>query len=179
MSTRVGYSGGTTLNPTYHRLGDHTETVEMDFDPKVISFRELLDVFWRNHDPRGRAWSRQYRAAVFYHNEAQKREAEESLAREQSMTGGAIHTQILPLSTFYRAEDYHQKYYLRQRKGLAGVVRDDFRSEEDFVNATISARLNGYVGGYLGRVELEREMSGLGLPTDRNQRILNALRGTT
>jgi peptide-methionine (S)-S-oxide reductase len=165
------------LNPTYHQLGDHTETVEMDFDPKAISFRELLDVFWQNHDSHGRAWSRQYMAAVFYRNEGQKREAMESLDRVQSMSVGTIHTRILAFSTFYRAEDYHQKYYLRQRRGIVGLVRNAFPTEVDFVDSTISARLNAYIGGYLGRAEIEKELGSLGLPAEQSRRMLDALRG--
>jgi peptide-methionine (S)-S-oxide reductase len=150
----------------------------MDFDPKVISFRELLEVFWHDHDPRSRAWSRQYMAAVFTHNETQKKEALESLDRAQNMNAGTIHTQILPFSTFYRAEDYHQKYYLRQRRGIVGLVREAFPSEEDFVNGTITARLNAFIGGYLVRAEFEKEMGSLGLPAEQSRRILDALRGT-
>jgi len=69
VRTRVGYTGGSTKNPTYHSLGDHTETVQIDYDPTQISFEELLDVFWDSHRPTQRAWSRQYMAAVFFHNE--------------------------------------------------------------------------------------------------------------
>jgi len=68
----VGYAGGTQPHPTYHTLGDHTETIEIDFDPGVISYEKLLDIFWRSHHPGQPAWSRQYRAVIFYHGERQK-----------------------------------------------------------------------------------------------------------
>ncbi len=66
VRTRVGYAGGTKRNPTYYNLGDHTETIQIDYDPTYVSYRELLDIFWESHDPAARPWSRQYMAVVFY-----------------------------------------------------------------------------------------------------------------
>ena len=85
MRTRVGYAGGEKKNPTYHSLGDHTETIQIDYDPKQISYAKLLEVFWRSHDPLSRSCSRQHKAAVFYHNEEQKRLATET--RDRLATG--------------------------------------------------------------------------------------------
>ena len=75
IRTRVGYTGGNKENPTYRTLGDHTESIEVDYDPGIISYADLLKVFWRSHDPGSRSWSRQYIAAIFYHNEEQKKQA--------------------------------------------------------------------------------------------------------
>jgi len=105
---------GTKRNPTYHDLGDHSETVQIDFDPTRLSYEQLLDVFWKAHDSASRSWSRQYRAALFFHNEGQKRSAQESRDREAARIRGKVQTEILPAAEFYPAEDYHQKYYLRQ-----------------------------------------------------------------
>ncbi|MGB5616246.1 MAG: peptide-methionine (S)-S-oxide reductase, partial [Desulfobacterales bacterium] len=74
----MGYAGGTKEAPTYHSLGDHTETIQIDYDPSQVSYNDLLDIFWQNHDPSSRAWSKQYMAAVFYHTDEQKKLAEES-----------------------------------------------------------------------------------------------------
>ena len=71
IRTRVGYTGGRKLNPTYYSLGDHTESFQVDYDPTQISYQQLLDIFWDSHNPTRGAWSRQYRAAIFVHNEAQ------------------------------------------------------------------------------------------------------------
>ena len=109
IRTRVGYSGGTRKNPTYHALGDHSETVQMDFDPSQIAYERLLESFWQAHDPTSRSWSRQYRTALFFHNEEQKNLAMESRDREAARTHSKIQTEILPASEFYPAEDYHQK----------------------------------------------------------------------
>ena len=77
----MGYSGGSRKDPTYNSLGDHTETLEIDFDPARVSYKELLEVFWKNHSPRTASWSRQYMAAVFVHDDEQKRLAGESRDR--------------------------------------------------------------------------------------------------
>ena len=72
----MGYAGGKKSNPTYHDLGDHTETLQIDFDPDVITYDELLEIFWASHNPGRKSWSRQYMAAVFYHNHKQKKAIE-------------------------------------------------------------------------------------------------------
>lgn len=90
-------------------MGDHTETIEIDYDPTLISYRDLLDVFWSEHDARRPAHSVQYRSAIFYRSDDQRRTAEESKARIESAIG-PVTTALEPLRCFYRAEDYHQKY---------------------------------------------------------------------
>ena len=117
-----GYTGGRKPNPTYEEVSTgitgHAESVEITFDPAVISYSKLLDVFWRNIDPtvKDRQFcdvGTQYRSAIFYHGEEQKRLAEASKrAIEQSRRfPGPIYTGIAPATTFYPAEEYHQKYY--------------------------------------------------------------------
>lgn len=122
VSTRVGYTGGRTTNPTYEEVCSgatgHAEAVEILYDPSRISYPTLLEVFWQNIDPvavnrqfadRGT----QYRTAVFYHNEEQKRlaiESKESLAKSGKFAG-PIATEIVPASEFYSGEEYHQGYY--------------------------------------------------------------------
>jgi peptide-methionine (S)-S-oxide reductase len=117
IRTRVGYAGGTKENPTYRDLGDHSETIQIEYDPTQISYEELLDVFWNTHTPTSRPWSRQYASIVFYHDEAQ-RELALKTKEQQEAKRGTIFTQIVPAGTFYPAEDYHQKYYLRNARDL-------------------------------------------------------------
>jgi peptide-methionine (S)-S-oxide reductase len=117
-----GYTGGQKLNPTYEEVSagatGHAESIEISYDPAVISYSKLLDVFWRNVDPtvKDRQFcdsGSQYRSAIFYHGEDQKRLAEASKkALEQSKRfPGPIYTEIVAATTFYPAEEYHQKYY--------------------------------------------------------------------
>ena len=127
-STAVGYEGGKLQNPTYKdvctdRTG-HAEVVQVEFDPAVVAYHELLDVFWGNHDPtqvnrQGPDVGTQYRSAIFYHNDEQKRSAEQS-KQERDASGRhrrPIATQIVPATDFWIAEDYHQQYL--EKRGLA------------------------------------------------------------
>ncbi len=121
VSTRVGYTGGSMEHPTYHDvcsgMTGHAEAIEVTFDPAIISYDALLDIFWQCHDPtqlnrQGPDHGTQYRSAIFYHSPAQKLAAEESLARldGSGRLRRAIVTEIVPVSTFWEAEEYHQKY---------------------------------------------------------------------
>jgi len=124
----VGYLGGTMANPTYKdvctgRTG-HAEVVQVVYDPSEISYEKLLEVFWENHNPttlnrQGPDVGTQYRSAIFYHTPEQKQLAEASKARLAASGKFArpIVTEITPASTFYKAEDYHQRYL--EKRGLA------------------------------------------------------------
>ena len=127
-ATRVGYTGGEMKNPSYKdvctdRTG-HAEAVEVDYDPAKVSYEDLLNVFWENHDPtqlnrQGPDFGTQYRSAIFYHSPEQEQAAKtskESLAKSGRFNR-PIATQIVPAVTFYEAEDYHQQYL--EKRGLA------------------------------------------------------------
>ncbi len=159
----MGYAGGRMENPDYSNLGDHTETVQVDFDPQRISYSQLLDIFWSSHDPTDRTWMRQYMNAIFYHNERQRELAIASLAAEQKKLDGNVRSQVLPVRTFYLAEDYHQKYLLGRRSDLAREMTRIYPQKKDFVASTAVARLNGYAGGNGSPEQLAREIDDLGL----------------
>lgn len=114
VATRVGYAGGTTVNPTYHDLGDHTETLEVTFDPKETSYEELLKRFWLKHDP-SLPEKPQYQSALFTVSPAQVATAKASLEAEKPSQPREITTRIEPLQKFTEAEEYHQKYYAKNR----------------------------------------------------------------
>lgn len=123
-SVESGYAGGHVPNPTYRQVcnGDtgHAEVVQIRFDPDIVSYRDLLNVFFAIHDPttlnrQGADVGTQYRSAIFYHDEEQKRTAEE-LIREldaQKIWDAPIVTEVTPLDEFYMAEDYHQEFFAR------------------------------------------------------------------
>lgn len=158
VRTRVGYAGGTTANPTYHNIGNHIEAVEIDFAPSRISYPELLDIFWRSHNPRqSPSWSRQYMDAVFYRSESQKQCVEQKCDREK-LHGGEIYTLIQPLTDFYLAEDYNQKYYLRQEPEL---MKEFDRTQ--LIDSTVAATVNGYLGGFGSFSNLQGEIIDFGL----------------
>ncbi len=124
VSTAVGYSGGTLENPTYEdvRTGrtGHAEVVEAEYDPSRVSYEELLEVFWDNHDPttpnrQGPDIGTQYRSAIFFHTPEQEAAARASKKKAQGRFKNPIVTEITPASEFYRAEEYHQRYFEKHR----------------------------------------------------------------
>jgi peptide-methionine (S)-S-oxide reductase len=102
-------------------LGSHSETVQVDFDPARISYEELLDVFWSGHDPAAEPFARQYRSIIFYHTDEQRELALQSREREELRLGSDVLTSIVEYSDFYLAENYHQKYFLRQEDVLMKI----------------------------------------------------------
>ena len=127
-STRVGYTGGDFKNPTYKdvcsdRTG-HAEAVEVEYDPERVSYEQLLNVFWENHDPtqlnrQGPDFGSQYRSVIFFHSPEQEQAARESKSKleKSGQLSRPIVTQIVPAVTFYEAEDYHQQYL--EKRGMA------------------------------------------------------------
>jgi peptide-methionine (S)-S-oxide reductase len=120
VATRVGYTGGTTADPTYEQVCSHTtghaEAVQVWFDPDVVSYAELLDTFWSIHDPttrdrQGWDFGSQYRSAIFFSDPEQERLAIASRDQHQNSVARPIVTEIVPVSRFYDAEEYHQRYF--------------------------------------------------------------------
>jgi peptide-methionine (S)-S-oxide reductase len=133
-SVTSGYAGGTVPNPTYKQVctgtTGHAEVIQLTFDPKEVSYDELLKIFWKTHDPttlnkQGADVGTQYRSVIFYHNEEQKKKAE-SYKEELTKAGiwsDPIVTQIVPFTNFYPAEDYHQEYYANNpNQGYCNLV---------------------------------------------------------
>ena len=117
-----GYSGGSVQNPTYRQISTgttgHAESIQVTYDPAVVSYEELLEVFWQTHDPttqdrQGNDFGPQYRSVIFYNSDAQKQLAEEYKKKlgDSGAFDGPIVTQIVPFTEFFRAEEYHQNYY--------------------------------------------------------------------
>lgn len=177
VRTRVGYSGGTTKNPTYHDLGDHSEAIQIDFDPSRISYRDLLDTFWKSHDPGSGSWSRQYRAAIFYHNEEQRKIAVETRDRLASQTRGRIATSIEPYSGFHIAEDYHQKHSLRLFPEIMTEFRAIYPDMRGLIDSTAVSRVNGYLGGYGSCDSLQEEIEGFGLSRRARETLTSVVCG--
>lgn len=148
VKTRVGYTGGEKDDPTYQDLGDHTETVLVEFDPAEISYEKLLDLFWKNHDY-DRKRKPQYASKIFYLDEEQRKKAEESNLKHPSAV-----TDIEELNQFHVAENYHQKYRLRHSK-----LMKDFEdmNEEELRDSPKAAKANAVVAGYLNQ-EKYREL---------------------
>lgn len=132
IETTVGYMGGDMKNPTYQQvcMGDtgHVETVLIKFDPKIISYVELLNIFWSSHDPttlnrQGADIGSQYRSVIFYHDDEQKDLAWKSKNSfgQSGKFSDPIVTEIVPAKEFYKAEEYHQKYLFKQSRNTCNT----------------------------------------------------------
>ncbi|XP_030571013.1 peptide methionine sulfoxide reductase isoform X6 [Drosophila novamexicana] len=163
LRTTVGYAGGSSELPT----GDHTEVLEIDYDPTVISFKELLDLFWNNHEyGLTKPMKRQYASLILYHDDEQKQIAEASKLEEQERrVPEVITTNIAPKENFYAAEDYHQKYRLQGHKDLAASLN---LNQQLLQTSYVATKLNGYLAGVGGIEQFKSEVETLGLtPTQR------------
>lgn len=158
--------------PSYKKMGDHTETIQVDYDPGRISYSQLLDIFWQSHQPERRSWSRQYMHAVFYHDEDQRLQAEASRVALAEKIGDKVETKVMPLRSFTMAEDYHQKYLLKGHGELKGELVRIYPSHRDLVDSTAAARLNGYAGGHGNKAQLSREIARLGLSTRGRETLI-------
>ncbi|MEN6609290.1 MAG: peptide-methionine (S)-S-oxide reductase MsrA [Methanoregulaceae archaeon] len=136
IETAVGYTGGTVPEPAYEQVCSgktgHAEAVEVLFDPAVVSYEKLLDVFWNIHDPtqknrQGPDIGTNYRSAIFYHTPEQKEIAESSrerIASSGKYRGREIVTEIVPAPEFWRAEEYHQQYYEKCGRGYCATSKN-------------------------------------------------------
>jgi len=171
----VGYAGGAAPDPAYHAIGDHSETVQIDFDPTVISYEALLDEFLAAHNPTQQAFSRQYASLIHYHDEEQRLAAERALADYHQRTGRPVYTQLVPLGVFTLAEDYHQKYQLRQVPELETLFERIYPDYRDLANSTAATRVNAYAGGHLSINGLAAESEALGLVPEAQEALARAV----
>jgi len=145
--------------------------VLVEFNPQEISFSDLLKVFWAGHDPGYNTSNRQYRNVIFYLNDEQQKRAEQTRDEVAATLGVAVQTVIEPAGDFYPAEDYHQKYYLRQNRALMAEFNAIYPDAKQFAASTAAARVNGYLGCYGTAEDLTREIGLLGL-SPAAQRLL-------
>ncbi|XP_057858574.1 peptide methionine sulfoxide reductase A5 isoform X2 [Cryptomeria japonica] len=151
IRTTAGYSGGTKLNPEYRLLGDHAEAVQVEYDPKLIRYEQLLNVFWSNHDAtqvfgQGPDVGDQYRSIIFTSGNDEAKLAALSKEREQTkIRDNLVTTQIQEFETFYPAEPEHQKFELRQNSLLLQLI--GMMPEEEFARSSMATKLNSYAAG--------------------------------
>lgn len=159
IRTRVGYCGGTKPHPTYHALGDHSESIQIDFDPTRIAYADLVREAL-SQGSFGPSYSRQYRSVIFYHDAAQKKTAEQAGCPN-----------LEPVGTFTRAEDYHQKYYLQQ-SNLVKDFYEMFPNDAAFTDSTAVTRANAIAGGCMPRQQIEALLPTLGVSESTGKALL-------
>ncbi|CAL5045621.1 unnamed protein product [Urochloa decumbens] len=148
IRTSVGYAGGSKANPEYRNLADHAECVKVEYDPRRIHYKQLLDVFWASHDPRevfgqGPDVGNQYRSVIFTNGTIEARLAALSKEKEQAKDrSSVITTQIQPLGVFHPAEPEHQKFELKRKPFLLQLIGN--LPEEELLTSTLAAKLNAY-----------------------------------
>ena len=157
-------------------MGDHSESIRIEYDPTRVSYQNLLDIFWANHSPWDRSFSRQYASFIFCHNEEQRKAALASRDKIVEMSRKPVYTEIVPASTFYPAEAYHQKYALRSQMDLMKEFRSMYPADIEFVASTAAARVNGYVSGEGTLAELEAEIDSLGLAETGRRMLLKMVK---
>jgi len=168
IRTKVGYAGGKNPDPpAYRNLGDHTEAVEVQFDPTVISLEQLFGIFWANHDATVQQ-KKQYISAIYYYTDDEKDAALQSKQEVQKLSTKPIVTEIVHVNKFHNAEDYHQKYLLRQSGQLFASLKI---TDVEIITSHVAAKLNGYCGAYGSTTQLEQESMEWGMSDDQIQML--------
>lgn len=173
IRTRVGYAGGTKAHPTYYNMGDHSETVQVDFDPTVVTFAQLLEVFREAHMPHTAFTSRQYANIAFFENKEQEVQIREVFAHWEEEKGMPVRTEVKRIDAFHIAEDYHQKFYLQNSGSIWAEVRAWYPEHMSWVNSTMVARANAYIAGMGDPALLEREIDSYGLSVRSQNQLLS------
>ncbi|MCM3631244.1 peptide-methionine (S)-S-oxide reductase [Paenibacillus glycanilyticus] len=178
VRTRVGFSGGTSEAPTYRSMGDHSETVELQFDPAQVSYEDLLELFWNNHNPYNINGykDRQYQSLLLYRNDEQEEAFRRIKSRIEGDKGSLLDTELAPFRAFYPAESRHQKYYLKRFPDAAAKLSLLYPSERELESSTLAARLNGVAKGFLNLERLQREMEQWPTPPGELSGMLSLIR---
>jgi len=140
----------------------------------VITYRQLLDIFFDNHLWSSNSSSRQYWNVAFYHDEEQKQVIQEKVRQLEEEEQSTVKTKVLPVTAFYYAEDYHQKWELRKRSELADLFRG--KNLVEFADSPLAAKLNAYVGGSLTAAEVEEMLDSLHLDEEEKRQVQSALK---
>jgi len=146
----------------------------MEYDPAMITYDELLEIFFSSHTATRARTIRQYESAIFYHDQEQERLALEAMKRAEEKLQEKVTTRLIPYEGFTRAEDYHQKYYLRNQKTIEKHYEAIYPDPILFTDSTATARMNGYLGGNGNREQFGREAPDLGL-TDAQIEVIGKL----
>ncbi len=155
-------------------MGNHTETLEVDFDRSVLSFDGVLEEFWRCHNPFAGKRGRQYMTAFFWRDAEQHLLVDQHVARLEAERGTPVTTTLLAFERFHLAEAYHQKYMLRRHAAFEAPLLEVYPKLADFVNSTAAARLNGYLAGYGSREAVAQDLPLLGLAEGARAKLLAA-----
>ena len=156
-------------------MGNHTESLQIDFALDEISFSQIAQLFWKSHNPCGRPFSRQYMSAIWYHDSDQQQTLLEQ-RDELQKSNGALTTPVEQLQTFYLAEDYHQKYRLQNYPDAMQRFETWYPDFTDFINSTAAARLNGLIRSGIGMAQnsiIRKEADQYGFEQEELHRLIH------
>lgn len=160
VTTRTGYAGGSTVAPYYRKMGDHTETLQIEFDPEQIRYEDILREFWWNHYPNRDAYKgRQYISLLFWHSEEQRLLIDLVKKEREQHLSETVETEIRPFAGFTEAEERHQKYYLKRYPKALEQLAELYPQACVLTDSTFAARLNGFVKGFGSRQQLMDEIA--------------------
>jgi len=145
VRTRVGYAGGTSDAPTYHDLGDHSEAVQVEYDPDQLAFEEVVDIAIENHSVRTQPRDRQYQHVLFFESPAERNSIE---TRLDALAVDDVQTRVEALDAFHPAETYHQKYHLRSKRAVLSAFEEAGYDATAIRESPAAATLNAEAGGY-------------------------------
>ncbi|MBP1999067.1 peptide-methionine (S)-S-oxide reductase [Paenibacillus shirakamiensis] len=172
VRTRTGYAGGTTPLPTYRNMGDHSESLEIDYDPEIISLKSLIHLFWNSHQPLNinDYKGRQYQSLLFYRDDYQQEVSSHVIHERLQQGHDEPATEVLPYEGFELAEERHQKYYLKRFPDALATMLELYPSLDRLTDSTLAARLNGLAKGFTNRERIIAEIEQWPLPLEERER---------
>ncbi len=167
LRTRVGYTGGSLTTPTYESLGNHSEVFEVDYDPDIVSYEDLIHYYFQNFDTRTRPFSLRVNSIIYYRNDSEKMTAQSIKEGYESDYGAGLYAKIDKLDVFYLAEDRHQLSYLKSEISLYNEIRMIYPTSDKQLLSILASKLNGYIAGYGSKENLNQilDQSGLSEPS--------------
>jgi len=177
LRTRVGYSGGKSTNPSYKVVDFHTEVVEIDYDPEIISYGELIDIFFSSHNETLRPYDQRVKSLIFYRNDAEYDIAKQKLnnIRMSTPEEESVFTELKSFEVFYLAEPEHQNRSLKLETSLYGEIEQMFGTDDKVLLSILASKLNGYIYGY-GTLEGAQNLLDLsGLSDASKARVIDVI----
>ncbi|MFF2482298.1 peptide-methionine (S)-S-oxide reductase MsrA [Paenibacillus sp. NPDC058071] len=177
ISTQTGYAGGAAEYPTYRNMGDHTETVQLRFDPSKLPFESIVRLFWNSHNPNNINGYKgdQYKSLLFWQTEEQ-RDAIGRVLQERNERGETgAETEVCPYEHFWPAEDRHQKYYLKRYPDAVRQLELLFLHLDAPMETTLAARLNGVAKGYANLSAVKDEIADSDIDEGEKERLIAAI----
>ncbi|GGG66928.1 peptide-methionine (S)-S-oxide reductase MsrA [Paenibacillus radicis (ex Gao et al. 2016)] len=178
IRTAVGYAGGTTPDPTYREMGDHSETVQLQYDSNQLAFQQLVELFWQSHNPiniNGYKGT-QYMSLLFYNCEEQEEVIRHVIQNRINLGYEQPETRITRYTEFYPAEERHQKYYLQRYPDAIEKLSALYPDKQELFRSTLAARLNGLAKGYTSMERIRSELEDWNIGPDERKELLELLR---